>query len=325
MADLVLSLVIWVLVITSIRRGLRQSKPVDRYALLTWTIFISIAIAVSMRVESLAAVINRPFGGRPAAHWLSVTFSLNVAVCYALSLHILARDRQIPRQSEKLHLALIYCAPLVFVLMVLVMALRLAGQITVLSTFYMLRWLLEVYALPLIVRVFIPINTWLFRHELVAPMRVRHLAMLVFCWTCAASAVLAILFIPPILLTGVDNPLPSLVPRAMVAGGCLFVILIPHHWMIRLSLPLQLYRYFRVAAFESYLQRQVFFEREPFRWRHILRPQYVEGMTYVSVINLLDHYEELKPHDPWRQRIEKLLLQYSNYDDLIKALGSVNR
>ncbi len=133
--------------------------------------------------------------------------------------------------------------------------------------------------------------------------------------------------IPPILLTGRENPGPYLVPRGAVAAVCLVIILIPHRWLALLLLPRRLRRYTRLAKLEGRLSDLVLLRRKRLAWRHVFRLEYVEMAIYLITINILDNYRRVDLNDPFGcelyAQLQALLSQSLEYDDLVEALCRV--
>jgi hypothetical protein len=165
------------------------------------------------------------------------------------------------------------------------------------------------------------------RHEEVGPMRLKHRATLVLCGTYAASALVALLLIPPILLTGQPNIGPHLVPRGTISFVCLLVLLAPHRWLVYASLPRRWYWCARLRRLEARLRAHVPFQAEPLRWRELFHLPAVDLMIYVAVINVLDYYRELTPDDPWGrgfyEQVDRIVRQDLEYDPLMIALSRV--
>lgn len=326
MADLALAALVWLAVLGAIGRGLRHERHLDRFAVRAWIIFILIALVFTFRCAPVEALIDARFGGKPVTFWLNALSTLGAAVVYAASVRKLV-DVPDHRAARSVYPSLIAASGFIVLGLCLILASTFAEAISRQEAQYSMRWLLEVYTLLLLGVMLIPINVGLLRRETIAPMRIKHTAVIVSLAAYAAGAVAAALFIPPILLTGEVNPYPDSVPRVPIGAACLVIMLLPHKHLRTLLLPLHLYRYRRIAALERFVNQRVGFERAPLAPRQAFHPQAVEIATYVAVINILDYYRRLRPDDPdagvVAQRIAALLPVHSAYDDLVRALSRV--
>lgn len=326
MVDLAVAALIWLAVIGAIGRGLRQERHLDRFALRAWIIFILIALVFTFRCAPVEALIDARFGGKPVTFWLNALSTLGAAVVYAASVRKLV-DVPDQRAARSGYSSLIAASGFIVLGLCLILASTFAEAISRQEAQYSMRWLLEVYTLLLLVVMLIPINVGLLRRETIAPMRVKHTAVIISLAAYAAGAVAAAVFIPPILITGEVNPYPDSVPRVLIGAVCLVVMLLPHKHLRTLLLPIHLYRYLRIAALERFMHAQVGFEREPLVWRQALHPQAVEIATYVAVINILDYYRRLRADDPdtreVAQQVASLMPTHPAYDDLVRALSRV--
>jgi hypothetical protein len=258
---------------------------------------------------------------------LSLLTVLGAVATYSITLKwVVERSPQI-YPLRRCHLWLIYAAPAIILFILLLMAVYLDGHLSSFRVQYLMKWLVEGYGLLQSTLVFVPINTQMFRQERVFPMRVKHLTTLVLTVTFAISAAFSVIFIPPILLTGHENPGPYLIPRGPIAALCLVIILVPHRWLALLLLPRRLRRYARLAALERRLAGLVTLRRERLDWWRLFRPEYVEMAIYVTLINILDNFRRADRADPrgceLYAQIQVLLPLYADYDDLVEAICRV--
>jgi len=320
--ELLISLLIWAMVFYNIRRGYRQQRRVDRYAVLTWVIFVSIGLTLTTRSSFLIHLL-----GTPVNYWLKSTATLTAAASYGYCLPIFIRLSPEIYRLRRYHYWLLALAPGFAGAMATILELNLAGELAYQPAHYLIKLLLEAYLLTLLTLWFIPINWQVFQREQVVPMRVKQVALLVMCATYALNAVLSVIFIPPILITGHVNPGPELVPRPAIGVLCLLVILVPHRWILSAGLPVRLYHYRRVAALERKLATLVPMSQESLQWRLVLRPAYLDLATYVTVINILDNYLYLLDREPpeWElyEQIRSLVQPHSEYADLVKAMERI--
>lgn len=326
MVDLALAALVWLAVIGAIGRGLRQERHLNHFALRVWIIFILIALVFTFRCAPVERLIDARFGGKPVTFWLNALSTLGAAVVYAASVRQLV-DVPGHRAARSVYPSLIAASGFIMLGLCLILASTFAEAISRQEAQYSMRWLLEVYILLLLGVMLIPVNVDLLRRESIAPMRVKHTAVIISLAAYAVGAVAAAVFIPPILITGEVNPYPDSVPRVPIGAACLVVMLLPHKYLRTLLLPLHLCRYRRIAALERFVHAQVGFEREPLIWRQALHPQAVEIATYVAVINILDYYRRLRADDPdtraIAQQVALLLPTHPAYDDLVHALSRV--
>lgn len=321
--DLVLCSLVWGLVFGSMWRGYRRTRRLDRYAAMTWMIFVSMALVYTFRVPAVQPAIDAFFDGRPVTFLLSLLAVLAAVAAYSLTLRWLVQRSPEVYPLRRLHIRLIHAAPLVALTLLVLMAAHLTGKVSFFRAQYMMKWLQETYSLLQSAFVFVPINAAMFRQERIFPMRIKHLATLALCATFALSAAFSVLSIPPILVTGEDSRVPYLIPRGQIAACCLGIILVPHRWLALLLLPRRLRCYARLAALERSLAQKVLLRRDPVIWWRMVRPEYVEMAIYVTLINILDHYRRIDPADPVHQQIERLLPLCAGYDDLVEALCNV--
>jgi hypothetical protein len=323
-SELILSGVIWTMIVYSIQRGYRQQRRVDRYALLTWGIFVSIGVTLTARTPLLSQRLDGKLGDEPVTYWLKMMATLSAGVCYALSLKLFAEQSPDIYPLRRYHRWLLALAPGIAGAMSVVLAVGLDRRLSYLQTRYLIKLLLEPYMFLLIVLWFIPVNRKVYWQEQVTPMRVKHAATLVLCAAFALSSLLAMIFVPPILFTGHVNPGPALVPRHLIGAICLIVMLAPHRWIVLAGLPIRLLRYRRVTKLEHKLGKLVPMPHESLQWRRLLQPGYVDLATYVAVVNILDNYWQLlelkpPPNDLYRQ-LSELTLHHQEYDDLVRAM-----
>jgi hypothetical protein len=205
--ELLISILIWAMVLYNIRRGYRQQRRVDRYAVLTWVIFVSIGLTLTARSSFLIRLL-----GTPVTYWLKSTATLTAAASYGYCLPIFIRLSPDIYRLRRYHYWLLALAPVIAGAITITLGLNLAGKVAYQPAHYLIKLLLEAYLLTLLTLWFIPINWQVFQREQVAPMRVKQAALLVMCVTYALNALLSVIFIPPILVTGHANPGPELVP-----------------------------------------------------------------------------------------------------------------
>jgi hypothetical protein len=158
-------------------------------------------------------------------------------------------------------------------------------------------------------------------------MRVKHLMILILTSTFGISTAFSTVCIPPILLTGHENPGPYLIPRGAISAVCVAIFLIPHHWLALLALPRRLYLYVRLSSLENQLLELVVLRRKRLRWRHMLCLDKVDMAIYIITINILDHYRRADLRDPLGcelyAKIQVLLAQEVGYDEFVEALCHV--
>lgn len=318
---------IWTLVLYSLWRGYRRERRVDRFARLTWLIFVSIAAVYTLRCRPFSLWVNDRLGDSLAAYWLSLLFTLIGMVCYSASLRVLVSRKPVVYRARPYHHRLERGSLLVALLLVGVMAGYLQGLGTRDQAHHTLRLILDGYVLAQMVLVFIPVNLWMLRHEEVGPMRLKHIATLVLCGTYAAGALTSLLFIPSMLLTGHSNAGAYLVPYSTISFVCLLVILAPHRWLVYAGLPWRWYRWARLRHLEACLRTRLPFPVEPLHWRDLFYLSSVDLMIYVSAINVLDYCWDLPPGDPWGkslcEQINRIIKENPEYDRLIVALSRV--
>lgn len=329
MTDIQLCVLAWIVILLSIVRGYRKSRTVDRFALLTWSIFVAIGLVFTFKTPLVAHAIDDRFGDYPVAYWLKTLATLAAVLFYSISLQeFTTHDAALLRRAGY-HRAVIRLAWIVILALSLLLAASVLHVLSYRQARFAMKWVLEGYMLLHIVPIFIPVNRRVLRHEQVEPMRLKHIATLVLCVTYALSAVITLVSVPPIIVTGQINPGPGLVPRHMIGLVCLLIMLVPHRWLVLYRVPEQVMRYLKLAALERRLAEQVPFTCEPVHWWQVLRPRYPEMATYVTVINILDHYRRLDMDDPagatlYRQ-IDAVIPANPDYDDLVRAMSRVTR
>lgn len=324
MGDSVLSGLLWAFILYGMVRGYRRARQVDRYVVITWTIFIALGVVFTLRIRAVQPFVDACFYGYPVTFLVSLLAVLAATAAYSLSLLWLVQRSPGLYRPRWFHLRLYQAAPGIAGMLLGVMAAHMAGGVSALRAEYLMKWVVEGYGLLQAALVFVPVNAAMFRQERVFPMRVKHLATLVLTTTFALSAAFSVVFIPPIIVTGQFNQGPYVIPRGLIAAFCLVIILIPHRWLSLLLLPPRLCRYARLAALERRLSERVLLRRERFaRWR-MLCPEYVEMAIYVTTINILDHYRRVDLGDPRGcelvAQIQALWPECADYDDLVEGL-----
>jgi hypothetical protein len=324
MIEAVLCGLVWGFVLYSMRRGYRRAQQLDRYVGMTWTIFISLGVVFTLRIQAVQPFVDTYFHDYPVTFLVSLLAVLTATAAYSLSLLWLVQRSPDVYRLRWFHPRLIQAAPGIAGLLFLLMAAHIAGAISSFRVQYSMKWLVEGYGLLQSALVFVPINAAMFRQEQVFPMRVKHLATLILTATFALSAACSVVFIPPILLTGKPNPGPFLIPRGLIAAFCLVIILVPHRWLSLLLLPLELRCYGRLAAVEARLSRLVDIRRERLLLNQAIRPEYIEMAIYVTVINILDNYPRVDLADPVGcdlvAQVEALWPACAGYDELVEGL-----
>jgi len=273
--------------------------------------------------------IDELFGAYPVAYWLKTLATLAAVLFYSISLReFTTHDAPLIRLAGY-HRAVIRLAWTVIAALSLLLVASVLHMLSYRQARFTMKWVLEGYMLLHMGPVFIPVNRRVLHHEQVEPMRLKHIATLVLCVTYAVSAVITLVSVPPIIVTGRLNPGPELVPRHVIGLVCLLIMLVPHRWLVLYRVPEQVRRYLKLAALERRLAEQVPFTREPVRWWQVLRPRYPEMATYITVINILDHYRRLDVNDPASaalfRRIDAVIPANPDYDDLVRAMSRVTR
>jgi hypothetical protein len=327
MIDFLLFAIMWGLVIYSIQRGYRKERRIDRFAIITWSIFVFLALVCTFRIPAVEASIDEHLAGYKVAYLLNALSTIAAAVLYSVSLVLLDRGIQQDTLLGRFQRWFIYAAPVTATLLLAALWASVTDLMSREESLHLMRFGLSAYLLLLVTAVFIPANWWMFRRENVFPMRLKHLAMLVGLATYASGAIMTVILVPHYLATG-DGPTDfGATFRAIVGGICFIAILLPHRWIALCLSPVKLYRYFRVVSLERKIGALFVIRREPVPWRQLLRPQHLEMATYITVINILDHYRRLEHCNTSGQaiyaQIELLLPQNPEYDDLVKAIGRV--
>jgi len=324
MGDSVLSGLLWAFILYGMVRGYRRARQVDRYVVITWTIFIALGVVFTLRIRAVQPFVDACFYGYPVTFLVSLLAVLAAIAAYSLSLLWLVQRSPGLYRLRWFHLRLIRAAPGIAGLLVGVMAAHLAGGVSAFRAEYLMKWVVEGYGLLQSALVFVPVNAAMVRQERVFPMRVKHLATLVLAVTFALSAAFSVVFIPPIILTGQSNQGPYVIPRGPIAAFCLVVILIPHRWLTLLLLPRRLRCYGRLAAVEHRLEKLVDIHRERLSLRQAFNPEQIEMAIYVTTINILDHYRRVDLGDPRGcelvAQIKALWPECADYDDLVEGL-----
>jgi hypothetical protein len=327
MTDFLLFAIMWGLVVYSIQRGYRKERRIDRFAMITWSIFVFLALVCTFRIPAVEAFIDERLSGYPVAYLLNALSTLAAAVLYSVSLVILDRGLQQDSLLGRFQRWFVYAAPVSATLLLSALWASVTGLMSHEESLHLMRFGLSAYLLVLVTVVFIPANWWMFRRENVFPMRLKHLAMLVGLATYASGAVTTVILVPRHLAMGKGPTDFGASFRVVVGGMCFMVILLPHRWIALCLFPVKLYRYFRVVTLERKIGALIVIRREPVPWRLLLHPQHLEMATYIAVINILDHYRRLEQSTASGQaiyaQIEHLLPQNPEYDDLVKAIGRV--
>lgn len=324
MGEVVLCSMVWGFVLYGLWRGYHRARHIDRYVLITWTIFIALGVVFTLRIRAVQPLIDACFHGYPVTFLVSLLAVLAATAAYSLSLLWLVQRSPGLYRPRWFHLRLYQAAPGIAGMLLGVMAAHMAGGVSALRAEYLMKWVVEGYGLLQSALVFVPVNAAMVRQERVFPMRVKHLATLVLTTTFAISAAFSVVFIPPIIVTGQFNQGPYVIPRGLIAAFCLVIILIPHRWLSLLLLPRRLRCYGRLASVEHRLEKLVDIRRERLSLRQVFNPEQIEMAIYVTVINILDHYRRVDLGDPRGcelvAQIGALLPECADYDDLVEGL-----
>jgi hypothetical protein len=308
-------------------RGHRHPQPLTRDALLIRSLFVSMTALFILRMPAIQAWGDSYFGNYPITYTLELMALLALTTAYALLIRRFVEGAPIVYPIRRGYWRLVWVAlPVALTLLGLLLVYR-AEQLSYVQTKYLMKWLVEVYALLQCVGVFVPMSWHLVHHEQVFVMRIKHLAGLVLTGTFALTAALAVIFIPPILLTGKENPMPTLIMRGPIATPCLVVLLVPHRWLAFLLLPQYWRRYRSLMALERRLPHRVSLYQELIPWWHWVRPELMEIGIYLKVIAILDHYRRVDLHDPvvceLSAQIQEQVSRHPEYEHLVEALCCV--
>lgn len=327
MDEALLCSLVWGFVLYGLWRGYRRVRHVDRYVLITWTIFLSLGVVFTLRIKAVQPFVDARFCDYPVTFLVSLLAVLAATTAYSLSLMWLVQYSPSLYCLRWFHLRLIRAAPGIATLLLGMVAAHIAGWVSAFRAEYLMKWVVEGYGLLQSALVFVPVNAAMFRQERVFPMRVKHLATLVLTATFAISAAFSVVFIPPIILTGQVNQGPYVIPRGLIGALCLVIILIPHRWLTWLLLPRRWRCYGRLAAVERRLEKLVDIRCERLSLQQVLNPEQVEMAIYVTAINILDHYRRVDPDDlhggELVAQIKALLPECADYDDLVEGLCRV--
>lgn len=324
MADVALAGLVWGFIVYGIVRGYRQARQVDRYVLITWTIFISMGAVLTLRIRAIQPFVDAYFFGYPITFLISLLAVLTVTVAYSVSLKWLVdRSPEIYRLN-RYHVPLIRAWPEVVGLLLLLLLIHMAGWLSSFRAQHLMKWLQESYGFLHAVLVYVPVNAALFRQERVFSMRVKHLAVLVLAVTFALSTATSIVFLPSMIVHQQPYEGNYAVPRAPIAVLCLVIILVPHRWLTLLVLPRRLWCYRRLVALERCIAQRVTLRHERLKVAQAVQPHGIEMAIYITTINILDHYRRVDLSDPVGcelvGRIEALWPQCEGYDDLVEGL-----
>ncbi|MCL4237630.1 MAG: hypothetical protein KJ047_05235 [Anaerolineae bacterium] len=324
MVEIVLCSLVWGFVLYGMWRGYRRAQRIDRYVLITWTIFTSLGVVFTLRIQAVQPFIDAYFHDYPVTFLVSLLAVLAATAAYSLTLLWLVQRSPGLYRLRWFHLRLIQATLGITGSLLGLMAMHVAGCVSSFRVQYMMKWLVEGYGLLQSALVFVPINAAMFRQERVFPMRVKHLATLVLTTTFAISAAFSVIFIPPIIFTSHPNQGPYVIPRGLIAALCLVIILVPHRWLALLLLPPRLRRYARLADTERQIEKLVSIRREAPVWSFVFDPEEVELAIYVTVINILDHYRRVALGDPRGcelvAQIDALWPECAGYDELVEGL-----
>ena len=324
MGDSVLGGLLWAFILYGMVRGYRRARQVDRYVLITWTIFIALGVVFTLRIRAVQPFVDACFYGYPVTFLVSLLAVLAATAAYSLSLLWPAQRSPGLYRLRWFHLRLIQAAPGIAGLLLAMMAAHVAGGVSAFRAEHMMKWVVEGYGLLQAALVFVPVNAAMVRQERVFPRGVKLLAALVLTTPFALSAAFSVVFIPPIIVTGQSNQGPYVIPRGLIAAFCLMIILAPHRWLTLLLLPRRLRCYGRLAAVEHRLGKLVDIRRERLSLRQWFNPEQIEMAIYVTTINILDHYRRVDLGDPRGcelvAQIQALWPECADYDDLVEGL-----
>ncbi len=222
-------------------RGHHRQQPLTRDVLLIRSLFASMTALFILRVPAVQTWLDGSFGNYPITTALGLLAILALTTAYALLTRHFVESSSHVYPVRREYWWLVWMAPpLALTVPGLLLAYR-VRWLSYLQATYLMRWFVELYGLLQGIGVFVPMSWHMVHQEQVEVMRIKHLAGLVLTGTFAFTAALAVVFIPPILLTGHENPLPNLMLRGPIGAPCLVVLLVPHRWLAFLLLP----RYWR--------------------------------------------------------------------------------
>jgi hypothetical protein len=323
---ILLCALVWGFLLYSLRRGYRHERRLDRHMLLTWTVFVGLALVFIFRIPAVQPAIDSHCSNHPVTFTLSLLALLAATTAYSVTLKYVVHSPA-SHTRRHIHLRLIQAGPGIALAILVLMTAHLAGWLSAFRVQYLMKWLVEGYGMLQSALVFVPVNWQMYRREQVFPMRIKHLTTSVLTATFAISGAFSVIFIPLILLTGRENPGPYLIPRAAVVAVCLAIILVPHRWLALLLLPHRLRRYARLTRLEGRLSDLVMLRRKQLAWQHVFRLEYVEMAIYLITINILDNYQRADRSDPFGcelyAQIQALLSQSLEYDDLVETICCV--
>lgn len=328
MSDLILCGVVWFLVLYAIQRGYRKIGRVKQPVLLMWSIFILLGFVFTIRSEWISQTIDGQFHQMPVASWLCGLLLIIVIILYTRIMQKLVQEKPGTYHYWKRYDWLPYLPIGSLFFYFSVLGLALAGDLSKLEFFYGARFVFELQVLFSTALMFLPINIQVARHEKNYPMRVRHCSLVALCGVCILYALLNILAIPFILVTGHTNEFPHLIPRATLVMLCLLIEIAPTRVISFTVVPPKMYRLYRIKRVEKKLSRYVSFKREPLSRQLLFGILELDMSTYRAVINIFDNYRKLAVNGYGNSKFYKQLEAISHEDtdlrDLVRELSRVN-
>lgn len=329
MSDLLLPIFYWPFLIYAMYRGYQHTHLVDRATLLTWLVFIALGMVLVFRSDVALHAMDDLFKSVPVSIWVNAFWKIIALTSYSMILWDVVNKESSVQNPRLYHKGLIYVGgPITTILISGILAAGFLNMLADLQTHYWIELAAEFYLMMQLAFVFTPINWRLYKQEQVYPMRVKEMTLVVFSVVSALASLLTVLFVPPILITGVINPYPELIPRAAVGVVCLIIILIPHRWISYSLVPLKLYRLYNIKRIERRLEWYIGIRKERFSLPKLFEATYLDMAIYRSVINILDNYRQLPAwgYDrlPVYTQLEKLMSQNTTYTELVRAMSRVH-
>jgi hypothetical protein len=265
--------------------------------------------------------MNDQFNDLPVAYWFKSLFVLMATGLYTQMLqHI--HPASYPRSAWLLGIlvvALIGNTGLIFL-----------GAERVLSpqqTYYSMMTLSDLAVMLNMVLLFLPVNFIMYHQERLEPMRMKHIATLIFCTFYTIAAAMTQVLGPYTVITGRVSPLHNLIPLGMIVFFCFMIQLLPHKAIHKLLYIERILMYFKLRKLEKRVMALSGHQSQLPTYLNLLSEKQVQEATYLALINILDYSRDAATGSVKGNllycKIMNAAAQNANFDVLVRAVARV--
>jgi hypothetical protein len=321
MSDFIFMVIIWGVLLTSLRRAWVRGELRNRSSRLIWSLFLCAGFAFVFRVPLIEAAINPVFNDVPVAYALKAIFvQLAIGQYNRMLRHILP-----PEYPKRVWLLWLIAAAILGIIGLLVLGAL--GILTPIQAQYSMMTLSDFAALLNMTVLFLPVNLRMYQQEQLEPMWMKHIATITFCAFYSAAAFITQVAGPYTVLTGKVTPLHDAIPVGMIVFFCFLIQVLPHRVLHKLLYFERLALLLKLRRLENRILALSGREAQPSVVINWLDEKQLQAATYTACINILDYSpaaaQKSVGGDLLYQKIMRAAAQDASYDTLANALARI--